>query len=181
MDFTFRFDRWFEKLAPSPRDTGRVEHCVVRPKNGERLMPAQIRVSPDAGIEGDRWITDEHRGPGNQVSLINVHVLRSLAGGDAARMALSGDNLIVDLDLSEANLPVGTRLSIGRALLEISPDSHRPCHLFHARFGAEGAKKVRRANRVGRRGRGVLARIVREGTIAIGDAILVERPGAAVP
>lgn len=177
MDFSFRFDGWYERLTRSPRDEGVVEFCVVRPSHGERLVPHEIRVTPERGIEGDRWINDEHRRPGNQISLMNIHVLRSIADDDA-RMSLSGDNLLVDLDLSESNLPVGTRLEIGDAELEISNEPHRPCRHFHDRFGATSVKKVARANRVGRRGRGVLAEVVRAGTIRVGDKIRVRRPGS---
>ena len=119
-------------------------------------------------------MTDEHRRPGNQVSLMNVHVLRSIAG-EEARMSLAGDNLLVDLDLSEENLPPGTLLEIGDARIRISNDLHRPCRQFHSRFGAMSVKKIVRANRVGRRGRGVLAEIVTAGTIRVGDEIRVRR------
>ena len=36
------------------------------------------------------------------------------------RWALAGDQLYVDLDLSTANLPPGTQLQIGSALLEVT-------------------------------------------------------------
>jgi MOSC domain-containing protein YiiM len=172
VDLSFRFDWWYARLPKSPRDEGVVEMCVVRPSLGERSTPSEIRLTPERGIEGDRWIDDPRRRPGNQVSLMNVHVLRSVAEGES-RMSLAGDNLIVDLDISEENLPPGTRLSIGDVELEISNDPHRPCGQFHARFGATSVKKIARANRTGKRGRGVLAEIVRAGTIRIGDKILV--------
>jgi MOSC domain-containing protein YiiM len=174
VDLSFRFDWWYKRLPASPRDLGVVERCVVRPSQGERSTPVEIRLSPAGGIEGDRWIHDEHRRPGNQVSLMNVHVLRSIAG-DELRMPLAGDNLLVDLDLSEENLPPGTVLEIGDAEIVISNDPHRPCRQFHQRFGATSVKKIVRANRVGRRGRGVLAEIVKAGTIRIGDRIRVRR------
>lgn len=179
MDFSFRFDWWFRSLPASPRDAGRVVRCVVRPSAGERLAPAEVRVTPEGGVEGDRWATAAHRRPGNQVSLINVHVIDSLSGGDEARARLSGDNLHVDLDLSEANLPVGTTLTIGEVVLQVSSEPHRPCKSFHARFGKSGAQKVARANRLGRRGRGVMAQVVRGGNIRAGDAIFVRRPDQA--
>ncbi|MBL8858124.1 MAG: MOSC domain-containing protein [Planctomycetes bacterium] len=177
MDLSFRFDWWYRGLKSSPRDAGRVVRCVVRPRGGERLAPASVEVDVDRGVIGDRWETDPHRKPGNQLSLINVHVIDSLCGGDEARAHLAGDNLHVDLDLTEANLPVGTTLTIGAVVLEVSSEPHRPCKSFVARFGATGAKKVARANRVGKRGRGVLTRVLRSGTIHVGDVIHVQRPG----
>lgn len=174
MDLSFRFDLWYALLQASPKDEGRVVRCVVRPAHDRRETPAAIRVSPERGVEFDRWDSDAARRPGNQVSLINVHVLRSLAGTEE-RMPLSGDNLQVDLELSESNLPVGTRLSIGSALLEVSADPHRPCKKFHQRFGASAVKKVVRASKKGRRGRGLLATVLRAGEIRVGDTIRVER------
>ncbi len=175
MDFSFRFDLWYALLPSSPKDEGRVVRCVIRPAHDRRETPESLRVSPERGVELDRWDSDAARRPGNQVSLVNVHVLRSLAGGEE-RMALSGDNLQVDLELSEANLPVGTRLAIGSALLEVSADPHRPCKKFHQRYGASAVKKVVRASKKGRRGRGVLATVLRAGEIRVGDSIRVERP-----
>lgn len=181
MDFSFRFDLWRRALPASPRDRGRVEGLVVRPRgagHGARQRPESVQVTPEEGILGDSWYESPLRREGNQISLMNVHVLRSLAGGDPERMALSGDNLQVDLDLSESNLPPGTRLGIGDALLEVTPEPHRPCRSFHERFGASGAKKVARANRTGHRGRGLLCRVLEPGTIRVGDAIEVRRVGA---
>lgn len=175
MDLSFRFDLWLALLRRSPRDHGKVELCVVRTAKGERETPSELRVSPERGVEGDRWLTDPHKRPGNQVSLINLHVLRSLAGRDVDRMALAGDNLIVDLDLAEASLPAGTKLAVGGAELEISTDPHRPCRSFEARYGVSAVKKVRRGIARGRRSRGVLARCTKAGTIRVGDAIAVVR------
>jgi len=178
MDFSFRFDLWLALLRRSPRDAGSVELCVLRTAKGERKVVERLALTPERGIEGDRWLTDPHRREGNQVSLMNAHVLRSLAGAEPARQALAGDNLIVDLDLSEANLPVGTRLHVGACVLEITPDPHRPCRLFEARYGVGAVKRVNRGNARGLRARGVLARCVRGGAIARGDRIDVHRPVA---
>ncbi|HRV80085.1 MAG: MOSC domain-containing protein [Planctomycetes bacterium] len=152
---------------------------MLRPPGGaegERVTPDQVEVRPGEGVLGDRW-DPQVDPPGSEVSLINVHVLRSLAGV-SERMALSGDNLQVDLDLSEANLPIGTELRIGSAVLVVSPEPHRPCARFHGRFGVQGARKVARANRRARRGRGVLCTVAVAGTIRVGDSIGVVRPGA---
>lgn len=176
-DLSFRFDPWWKALPKSPKDQGRVERLVVRPRHGapkERTTPDSIELVPGEGILGDRWIDDAHGSEATAVSLINVHVLRSLSANDEQAI-LSGDNLHVDLDLTEDNLPVGTRLEIGRTLLEVSEAVHRPCKSFVERFGATAAKKVARANRKERRGRGVLCRILQGGTIHIGDSIRVVR------
>jgi len=125
-------------------------------------------------MQGDRWYDDPDRREGNQVSLMNATVLRSLAGDDTARQALAGDNIIADLDLSEANLPVGSRLRAGTTCFEVTPEPHRPCASFIERFGTTAAKKVARAARKGRRGRGVMLRIIEGGSVQVGDTLSVE-------
>ena len=176
LDLSFRFDRWFSQLQDSPTDVGRVHRCVVRTGPGQRETPDRILLVPGQGVSGDSWQGHEHRLPGNEVSLINMHVLRSLVGGDEGRMALSGDNLQVDLELSEANLPPGTLLELGEVLLRVSEEPHRPCLQFVERFGAKSAKRVARANRRGLRGRGVLCTVERGGEVGAGDTITVTRP-----
>lgn len=179
VDLSFRHDLWLARLPRSPATPGRLERIVVRPSRSERLTPAEVEVTVEGGLHGDRWSAEEGRGPGNQVSLMNVHVLRAVAGGDEARMPLAGDNLIVDLDLSEKNLPVGSLLTIDDVVLVVSPDPHRPCAHFVDRFGALAAKRVARGNRTGRRTRGVLASVVVPGRLRAGATIHVKRPGSA--
>ncbi len=176
MDLSFRHDLWYARLPKSPRGSGRVEGLVLRTGPGERSRPDAIELAVGEGIRGDRWRSHEHSEAGNEVSLMNVHVLRSVAGDDPERMALAGDNLLVDLDLTEANLPVGALLDIGSARLRVTPLPHRPCGKFVQRFGATAAKKIARANRRGLRGRGVLCEIVRGGRVAVGDSITVTLP-----
>jgi MOSC domain-containing protein len=181
LDLSFRFDAWFDGLPASPRDSGTVRRCVLRTGPGQRATPAQIDLEHGKGVIGDTWAGHEHQHEQAEIALINVHVLRSVAGGDESRMPLSGDQLHVDLDLSEANLPVGTLLRIGGVALRVSPLPHRPCKRFTERFGATAAKQVARANRRGRRGRGVLCTIESGGTIRVGDAIHVERSSTTDP
>jgi MOSC domain-containing protein YiiM len=176
LDLSFRFDRWFEALPRSPLDQGRVSGCVLRTGRGQRATAERIELRPGAGVVGDAWASHEHSLPENEVALMNVHVLRGVCEGAPERMPLSGDNLWVDLDLSEANLPVDTRLEIGEVVLKVSALPHRPCGKFVLRFGARAAKRVARANRRGLRGRGVLCTVERGGCVAVGDTIRVRRP-----
>lgn len=151
---------------------------VVRPvgsEGGARELVETVEVVPERGIVGDRWSDSPYATPGNEVSLVNVHMLSAIGGGDMDRMVLSGDNLQVDLDLSRENLPVGTRLLVGTAVLEVGEVEHQPCLLFVERFGVKATKRVARANRLGLRGRGVLCHVRTGGRIDVGDAIRVER------
>ena len=178
MDFSFRHDRWFEKLPASPKDRGSVALCVLRTGEGQRELPRTVELTPEGGVAGDAWRTEEDRDPKWQVSLINVHVVRSCAEtDDPARTALSGDNFQVDLDLTTENLPTGTRLRMGSAELVVSPHPHLPCKSFHERFGALAAKRVGRATKIGRRGRGVLCTVTVAGSVSVDDPVeVLERP-----
>ncbi|MBK8181324.1 MAG: hypothetical protein IPK67_21070 [Planctomycetes bacterium] len=181
IDLSWRFDFWFNALPRSPRERGSVHTLVLRTGPGLRATPEELELVPGRGAVGDAWVGHPHSEPGNELALMNVHVLRAVCEGDDSRMSLSGDNLLVDLDLSEENLPPGTLLSVGTALLRVSPTPHRPCKKFVERFGATAAKRIARANRIGRRGRGVLCTIERPGRVRRGDAIEVLRgtgPGA---
>ncbi len=179
MDLSFRHDFWLSRLPNSPATLGRLELIVVRPRTGERIEPEAVEVSVKRGIHGDRWEHDAQRRIGSQVSLMNVHVLRAISCDDPRRMALAGDNLIVDLDLSERNLPVGSLVTIGDVVLEISAEPHRACASFLKRFGATSAKRVARGTRTGRRTRGVLASVVVPGTLRVGVGVHVKRPGTS--
>jgi MOSC domain-containing protein YiiM len=164
-------------VVASPSDNGRLAAIFVRPAPNERRELPSAQLSPAGGIDGDRWVHDSfHKSkhgsdPRSQVSLMNSRYLRTIAGHPSA-MCLAGDNLIVDLDLSEANLPAGSRLAIGdTVILEISDLSHTGCGKFQNRYG----KEVRAFTNNGRGKslhlRGRYAQIITGGTIKTGDAI----------
>lgn len=164
-------------VMASPRDAGRLEAIVVRPSVGERRTLNTATLTTDSGIDGDRWVRDSfyhlddgRPDPRNQVSLMNARLLRQLAGGQEA-ICLAGDNLIVDLDLSEQNLPTGSRLAVGQVVLEISDLAHTGCTKFSQRYGQQARQFVNGpiGNELHLRGR--YARIVSGGTIAVGDRV----------
>src|SRR5688572_12350429 len=131
-------------IMASPPDVGRLDAIFIRPKKNERRSLNVARLSQAGGVEGDRWRTNHWRrladgrsDPNSQISLMNVRVLRHVAGSEDA-MCLAGDNLIVDLDLSEANLPAGSRLQIGNdVILEVTAEEHTGCHKFSRRYGVQ--------------------------------------------
>jgi hypothetical protein len=164
-------------IRRSPRDHGRVDLIVRRPAVNAREVLAQARLDRSQGLVGDTWpvrpsgmTRDRSPHPDLQLTLMNCRVAALVAGGDERR-PLAGDQLYVDLDLSEANLPPGTRLELGSAVIEISDKPHRGCAKFADRFGQEALRFVN--SPVGRelRLRGVNARVVVSGTVHVGDAI----------
>lgn len=171
-------------LLASPAHNGRVELVVGRPAEGVRLTLTQGLLDPVTGLAGDSWFERPWlRTPEGapdaaaQVALMNARVNALVAGGEEARRPLAGDQLVVDLDLSVANLPVGSRLVVGGALLEVTGTPHLGCAKFVAWYGRDATRFVN--GRLGRanRWRGVYARVVRGGRVAVGEAI---RKDAAV-
>ena len=164
-------------VIASPRDQGRLEAIVIRPAPNERRALLAASLTPEGGVDGDRWVEDPHLrladgspDPRNQVSLMNARILRQVAVEEEA-VCLAGDNLIVDLDLSEENLPTGSRVGIGNAVLELTDVPHTGCAKFARRYGDEAREFVNspRGKKLHLRGR--YARVTSSGTITVGDAI----------
>lgn len=173
---TANLQSWHDSVTASPKDVGAILHCVTRPKEGERALPESIAISPESAIEGDFWNAEKDPKRKAQVSLMNIHVARSVANSeDPERLALSGDNLLVDLDLSTDNLPVGTELEIGEVRLVITDQPHLPCKLFRKRFGDDAVTCIAWSVKQGHRGRGVLCRVAAAGQVKVGDSIRVNR------
>jgi MOSC domain-containing protein YiiM len=105
-----------------------------------------------------------------QLNLINARLIALLAQ-DKARWPLAGDQLYVDLDLSEENLPPGTRLTIGAAVIEVTDQPHTGCKKFAARFGADAVKFVNSPEGKALHLRGINAKVVQGGTIRAGDTV----------
>jgi MOSC domain-containing protein YiiM len=103
-----------------------------------------------------------------QLNIMNARVIALVARG-RDRWPLAGDQLYLDMDLSVENLPAGTRLAMGEALIEVTAQPHNGCKKFVARFGLEAMKFVNSTEGRGLRLRGINARVVRQGVIRVGD------------
>ncbi len=154
----------------SPQNDGVLEHIVLRLPDEQRATPQEAEVSPDGGLEGDRWARPNSPNPGAQISVMNSRFLRIVAGDDT-RMPLAGDNLLVDLDLSEENLPAGTQLQIGTATFEVTDVPHTGCQKFQRRYGKDALEFVNGETYKSRRLRGLFVRTIQAGKIQAGDSI----------
>jgi MOSC domain-containing protein YiiM len=163
-----------EQIRQSPSAQGTVELIVRRPAEGEREVLEEAELDLAEGLLGDSWrARGSRRGPANpaaQLTLMNARVIALVAREDH-RWPLAGDQLYVDLDLSEDNVPACTRLALGTAVIEISEEPHTGCAKFTARFGSDASRFIN--SPVGRmlHLRGVNARIVEAGRIRRGDTI----------
>ncbi len=171
-------DAALDDVRRSPRDAGRIEMIVRRPSAGEREVLDVGEIDVVLGLVGDAWTrrrssstADGAPHPGKQLTLMNARVIAAISGqrGDRGRWPLAGDQLYVDLDLGVENLPPGTLISIGAAVIEISVEPHTGCRRFVERFGADALAFV--GSEVGRRLRlrGANARVVRGGRVRVGD------------
>jgi hypothetical protein len=156
-------------LPPAPKNQGTLALMVARGPGGERQLPAEVLLTPEGGMPGDRWAKDGRYGPQFQLATTRVDFARVVANGQP--LELHGDNLYVDLDLSAANLPPGTRLSVGSAVLEITAIPHNGCQKFAARFGLEATRFVNSKEGKRLHLRGIYARIVQPGVLAVGDPV----------
>ncbi len=157
-------------LDAGPKDNGSLDTIVFRLPDEGRATPARAQVSPEGGLHGDRWILNPERNPGAQITLMNADVALAITGSQD-RITLTGDNLIVRLDLGEENLPSGTRLRIGEATIEVSDVPHTGCQKFSRRFGEGALRLVSLKEYRSRKLRGINVRVVAGGQIAVGDAI----------
>lgn len=154
-------------LLRPPEGKGRLELIVSRADDGKRTTPERVRLTPEGGVPGDAWQRDVPDRPEMQIAIMRSDVGRLIANGQP--LTLFGDNLLVDLDLSDEALPPGSRLAIGAAELEVTPEPHDGCLKYKQRFGKD-ALRLTAQNR-SLHLRGIYARVVRAGEIAVGDPI----------
>lgn len=164
-------------IADAPADDGLVELIVRRPDGGVREELSEATLDVEVGLVGDSWINRPSRRspdggphPDAQITLMNSRVAGAVAG-TRDRWALCGDQLYVDLDVSRSNLVPGTRLGLGSAELEVTAEPHTGCAKFSRRFGAESRRFVNSESGRALEMRGINARVVRSGTVALGDRV----------
>ena len=163
---TEQLEAGLDHIRQSPADDGAVQLIVRRPSVGEREVLDSAELTTAEGLVGDRWSAKRSANPECQINIMNARVV-ALVAGERERWRLAGDQLFVDLDLSEANLPIGSRIAIGSAILEVTAPPHTGCSKFAARFGMEARAFVNARKHL--RLRGINARVVQGGTIRVGD------------
>lgn len=164
-------------IRQSPQDNGLLKLIVRRPKVDEREIVNEAELDLEEGLVGDTWkargskaTPDGSANINAQITLMNMRAIALLAQ-DESRWALAGDQLFVDFDLSEANIPAGTRIAIGSAILEVSATPHTGCAKFSERFGKDALKFVNSPDGKQLHLRGVNARVVQAGGIQVGNVV----------
>jgi len=170
-------ERRLARLAPAPRDVGTVVLVVARREGGIRETPSRAALTPEGGVPGDAWNRRPPRDPDAQLAVMEAGVARLIA--NEQRLTLFGDNLFLDLDLSTQNLPLGTRLRAGTALLAVTPKPHDGCRKFRGRFGNDALRFVSKPELRHRNLRGIYLRVIEAGEIGPGDEVRVLSRGRA--
>ena len=166
-----------DQILRSPSDEGDLRLIVRRRGESERQVLTEATLDLSEGLLGDTWRSrgsrrtpDRLADPKMQLTVMNVRVAALVAVNDD-RWKLAGDQLYVDLDLSEANLPPGSRLAVGSAVIEVTDAPHLGCKKFRERFGEDALRFVN--SDIGRklRLRGVNTRVIAPGRLELGDTI----------
>jgi MOSC domain-containing protein YiiM len=172
-----RLEESLDHIRQAPADGGTVELIARRPAEDEREVLTEARLDTHDGLEGDTWnVRGSSRTPNGgpnpeaQITVMNARAAAAIAG-ERERWALAGDQLYVDLDLSIANLPAGSRVQIGSAVIEFSEIPHTGCAKFSARYGVDALKFVNSPTGRELRLRGANCKVVEAGTVRAGDAI----------
>ena len=158
-------------------DEGELRLIVRRPGVDERETLEEGALDTDSGLVGDNWGSrgdplseDGEPNVAAQLTLMNARAV-DLIAGSVDRWPLAGDQLYVDFDLSKTNLPAGTRVAIGEAVVEISAKPHTGCGKFVRRYGLAAQRWVNSEVGLMNRLRGVNTRVVQPGAIRVGDRI----------
>jgi MOSC domain-containing protein YiiM len=164
-------------VRQSPTEVGRVELIARRPGEAEREVLTEATLDPTDGLVGDTWSSRGSRQtedgaphPDMQLTVMNARVAALVARREE-RWALAGDQLYVDFDLSQDNLPPGARLSVGTAVIEITAEPHTGCKKFNERFGRDALRFVNSPEGRALRLRGVNTKVVEAGQVRVGDTI----------
>ena len=164
-----------DHLREAPKDEGRLQLIVCRPDVDQREVLEQAELDPVKGLIGDNWCVrkskrtpDGSPHPEMQINVMNARVT-ALVAQDKERWPLAGDQLYLDMDLSKENLPAGTRLQVGSAVIEVSPLPHTGCKKFVSRFGEDAMQFVN--SELGKELclRGINAKVVQGGVVKVGQ------------
>jgi hypothetical protein len=170
-------DQWLKDLPRDRADKGRVTFLMTRGEGGRRETLENMRLTPEAGVPGDSWGREAEREQDAQIAVMEQDVAGMIANGQP--LALFGDCLILDLNLSAANLPIGSRLRAGGAVLQVTPKPHNGCRKFRARFGDAALRFVSMGRLRHNNLRGIYLRVIESGAVRVGDEVeVISRPEA---
>lgn len=165
------------EIRKSPQDDGVLKMIVRRPRDDEREVIDSGQLDSQQGLVGDNWkvrgskhTPDRSANINMQLTIMNSRTI-ALVAQEQERWPLAGDQLYIDMDLSADNLPPGTRLALGTAIIEVSAQPHTGCWKFSSRFGVEAMKFVNSPEGKQLHLRGINAKVIQAGAIRVGDVV----------
>ena len=166
-----------DQIRESPTDNGVLQIIMRRPEIGGRELLEEGQLDLDEGLVGDNWKTrgqaqspPREPNPEAQLTIMNSRAAE-LITTSKERWPLAGDQLYVDLSLGPDNLPAGTRLKVGSAVIEVTAEPHTGCKKFVERFGMDAMTFVNSPEGKQLCARGINTRVVEAGTIRVGDTV----------
>jgi hypothetical protein len=164
-------------ILAAQKDNAPIISLCFRTGYSERSFPDRIQVSVERGIENERWLHDpwlkrenDTPDPRIQISILPRRVM-DLCWRDRENTVHPGDTMVADLDMTEANMPIGTKLQIGSAVVEVSDKFNTACAKWKARYGGDSLAWINHRPYRHLRLRGLLCRVVVDGEICTTDSI----------
>ncbi|MDQ1900726.1 hypothetical protein RAH32_09770 [Paracoccus sp. WLY502] len=164
-------------VLAAPKDDARADCLCFRPGFNQRSFPGRLVMTRADGIPGERWgkapwlkLPDGSPDPRIQVSILPRRVMDAV-WLDRENTPHPGDTIICDLDTSEANLPAGTLLQAGTAVLRVSDVFNDGCVKWKVRYGQAAKDWITAPGHPELRLRGILCSVERDGDVHLGDPI----------
>ena len=164
-------------LEAAPKQNGTLDMIVMRPDHGERVLLDTVEVRSEVGVPGDHWkrgtghaLTDGSGDPDAQICIMMSRCIEAIAG-DRANWPAAGDNFFIDMDLTPSNMPPGTAFAIGSAEFIVTELPHNGCQSFIDRYGRDACLFVNTGIGKVHKLRGIYARVIRNGTVSVGDTV----------
>ena len=163
-----KLEQGVDHILASPSDVGQLKLIVRRPDVDQRETPEEGHLDTEQGLVGDSWVTRQNADPEMQLNIMNARAI-GLVAQTMERWPLAGDQLYLDMDLSDDNLPPGTQLALGDAIIEVTEPPHTGCKKFAARFGVDAMLFVNSGRGKKLNFSGINAKVVQSGDIKVGD------------
>ncbi|ABN78956.1 hypothetical protein SAMN05421763_103533 [[Luteovulum] sphaeroides subsp. megalophilum] len=164
-------------VLAAPKTDAPIASLCWRARFNARSFPDRLLLTRGCGVPGERWrkhpwltLPDGSPDPRIQVSILPTRVC-DLVWRDRTGTPHPGDTIVADLDMSEANLPTGSLLQAGTAVLRVSDVFNDGCVKWKVRYGRAAKDWIVAEGHPPLRLRGVLCSIEQSGVVRLSDRL----------